>query len=150
MLKRTRAAFFVWGGILVCFGMIFIGIAATTFVDYGFEASSDMTSSALFCALVPGLIMILVAALLFIIGGIKAGKVRKYNRKLIAENEIDEADCPYCHVTNRIRRIDFIPHRKFPEGFIYCKACKKPLSYNTFSVVSKNDISHDEYSDDVM
>ena len=46
-----------------------------------------------------------------------------------------EGKCIYCNNKIIAMNSDFQWHRNYPEGYVYCRFCKKPLSKNLFSIV---------------
>lgn len=128
MLKRKSKGWFAWGTVSM--------ISAVFWGFLGIEMIFDMKYLELgLIVSIPGLISLALAVFLFVMGGVKASRVNKHNARMRDLGEIDECECPYCRITNRVKRIEFMSHRRYPEGFVYCKSCKKPISYNAFKVV---------------
>lgn len=120
MLKRKRIGVIVWGVILFGISGIFVLMC--------------LESNASGIVLFPGIL--LMVSLVMVIGGIiNAVSVTKYNNELLRRGTKYLANCPFCKKDIKCTIADFRPHGRYPEGFIYCPVCKKPVSKNAFTEV---------------
>ena len=113
MLRRKRVGLLIWGTIfLIASGIFFATDEAAGFIV--------------------GLFVLTGAILMLVFGILNVISVTKHNNTLVAENLDYRAQCPNCARDINARVQDFRPHGRFPEGFIYCPICKKPVSKNAF------------------
>ncbi len=113
MLRRKKIGLVIWGTIflILAFGMF------GTNESFGFAL---------------GLIFLAGAILMLTFGIINIVSVTKHNKTLLAQNIDYRCQCPSCGKDIQARIQDFRPHGRYPEGFIYCPICKKPISKNAF------------------
>ena len=117
MLKRNRIGLLVWGTLVFTVGTVFIG-SEVPFLAW---------------------MLMLGGATMLTFGIILLVKTTKYNNQLRAEyqNMILTTNCLHCGRQVDTNLESFVTHRNFPEGFIYCPICKKPISRNAFTAVPK-------------
>ena len=113
MLRRKKIGLIIWGAILLVGAIGMFG----TDEAFGF---------------ILGIFLLAGAILMITFGIINAVSVTKYNKTLLAQNIDYRCQCPSCGKDIQARIQDFRPHGRFPEGFIYCPICKKPISKNAF------------------
>ena len=119
MLRRKKIGLLIWGTIfLVASGMCFASDNAGGFVI--------------------GLFLLAGAILMIVFGIVNVVSVTKHNNILIRENLDYRCQCPNCARDIQARIQDFRPHGRFPEGFIYCPICKKPISRNAFKAYRRD------------
>lgn len=85
------------------------------------------------------IIFFALGGILFIVGIINAITTSKYNERYLQRYQ-GKAFITTCHFCNHeviCRAEDFREHRNYPEGYVYCPVCKKPLSINAFRVVNE-------------
>ena len=114
MLRRKKVGLVIWGTIfLIASGLCFAADNAAGFII--------------------GLFILAGAILMLVFGVINIVSVTKNNNILIRENLDYRGQCPNCARDIHARIQDFRPHGRYPEGFIYCPICKKPISRNAFT-----------------
>ena len=123
-LKRKRIGLIVWGAIVSGFAL------------------SCIISAILSSVNLTGLVVIVILYLCLLAGGIamlvggiiNVSRVSQYNQQVLAEeNRYYYAGvCPHCQHPVSCGFSSFSPHRRYPEGFIYCPYCKRPISKNLF------------------
>ena len=132
MYKKKRTGLIVWGGILLTVGLLVAAAAVGSTVTKT-EKVGDILSmvSSAFMFLSGGGIMLTF-------GIINAVKVSRYNNELKSRDVRYTAKCPFCGYDLICSPEHFRPHRRYPEGYTTCPACKKPLSLNLFKVIENN------------
>lgn len=153
MLKPKRVAPIVWAIILLTIGvpLILYGLIleipvlltayeSLTHNDFIFELIVRGT-----CYFVFPLILAIVGLILLIIGISKNKKIEKENQAIRAKGEITQGQCPYCGYVMHVRRVDFMPHSRYPEGFVYCASCKKPMSFKLFIIIKSESGEPEDY-----
>ena len=143
MLKRKRVGLIVWGIILSTAGMFFFILGL---VLYNIEPIRHYSYNSYFGSyyetrnggyLAMALIGVAVFAggVIMLVFGIRnAVKTTRYNNTVMSHNEVYFANCVFCGRPITCALKDFIPHRNYPEGYITCPFCRRPLSRNVFSV----------------
>jgi len=121
MLRSRRTGMIVWGAIIV-----FGGIMMATLLFSGTELSRSTG--------IIGIVMIIGGGLLLGFGIAGAVKASKHNSALIAEGKTYIGKCVSCGNPIKATIRDFRPHGRFPEGYMVCPVCKKPVSKNAFNV----------------
>ena len=132
MYKRKRIGLIIWGGILILAGLIMI-TSAVLGTRTGSTKAGDILA-------------VFVTALMFFAGGglmitfgiINCIKVSRYNNELKNRDVRYTARCTFCGYDLICAPEHFKPHRRYPEGYTTCPACKKPLSLNLFKVTVNN------------
>ena len=84
--------------------------------------------------------LVALAVFLFIIAG-RPSKPRdvaeSYNNPLDVDNRVMIAHCPKCSRQIQAKNpAQFSTHKNFPEGFMYCPYCRKPVSIRAFTTVT--------------
>ena len=132
MYKKKRTGLIVWGGILLTVGLLVAAAAVGSTVTKT-EKVGDILSmvSSAFMLLSGGGIMLTF-------GIINAVKVSRYNNELKNKDVRYTARCTFCGYELICSPEHFRPHRRYPEGYTTCPACKKPLSLNLFKVIENN------------
>ena len=130
MPKRKRVGLVVWGSILVTMGLFLLLSVAVTKNGWSMRSGMEMTTFALF--------LLLGGGILLGFGIRNFVLVSKYNNALENENAGITycMNCFYCNYPVSVTYRDFQPHRRYPEGFIYCPFCKRPLSKNAFQRIA--------------
>lgn len=44
--------------------------------------------------------------------------------------DLFEVKCTYCGTTLTYQRKDVAPHRRWPNGYIYCPNCRRPIGHS--------------------
>ena len=101
--------------------------------------------------LIIALIFFIPSLILFISALITSNNAQDYNDEYSKkyENKRFVTTCFNCGHEVRVRVEQFSEHRNYPEGYVYCPICKKPLSKKLFEVVDeKEDVQKhkEEYS----
>ena len=132
MYKKKRIGLIVWGGILLTVGLLVAAAAIGSTVTKT-EKVGDILSmvSSAFMFLSGGGIMLTF-------GIINCVKVSRYNNELKNKDVRYTARCTFCGYDLICSPEHFRPHRRYPEGYTTCPACKKPLSLNLFKVIENN------------
>lgn len=143
MLKKKNIAPIIIGAVLILWAL---SLTLLLLAD-SFSGAADLEAAlpAIFVSILCPMFLFIPGFILLLIGIIKLVKVIKHNREVVAKHEIDFAQCPYCQYQFKAARTDFRAHRSFPEGYVSCPSCKKPLSYKLFKIISTNEYN-DEYS----
>ena len=81
-----------------------------------------------------GILGLCLGLALIVSGLVTSISATRYNKRYLQEHrdKIFIATCHHCHNEVECSAEDFEEHRNFPEGFVYCPICKKPLSANAF------------------
>lgn len=124
MLKHARVGLIVWGAILLVGSLISI-IAVSS------ELNGYSNDAAIFMILL--ILIMLGGAIMIVFGIINVVKTSNYNREILNQNIVYYGFCPHCGTRLDCTIRDFRQHGRFPEGFVYCKVCKKPVSKNAFN-----------------
>ena len=135
-MRRTHNATWIIGIILLVVGILQI-ILALPKRNIG--------------ALILGFLVLAVGVALTVAGIVVNAGVKKENRRFLQtyEGKVFIGTCHHCDHEVECYAEDFQEHRNFPEGFVYCPVCKKPLSINAFSVFDEGDYYDDvDYYDD--
>ncbi|MBR3039475.1 MAG: hypothetical protein IKI20_02295 [Lachnospiraceae bacterium] len=115
MYRRTKVGLIIWGAIISGVGAIVLaaggGIAGAIVLGFGC------------CFLIPGIILAITTS------------VHNNNVKTDNAGCSYVANCIYCGHPINVKVGSFQPHRNFPEGYVYCPVCKKPISKNAFTKV---------------
>lgn len=117
MLRKKRIGLIIWGAILFFTSLFFL---------------SDGDGRIAAFILLPGGILLLVFGIINVVS------VTKHNNILISETPNWQGNCPNCNREVRCSIRDFRPHGRYPEGYIYCPICKKPISKNAFNPYQEN------------
>ena len=91
------------------------------------------------------IIFILVAGIaLLVIGIVLTAKSLSHNSKIREAYQDTEwyGNCIYCHSSIHCEIQNFYPHSKYPEGYMHCPICKKPVSRNALHALKKG--SHED------
>lgn len=126
MLKHAKVGLIVWGCILLLGSLIAL-IAMYDSFSYGDGGV------AAFVILI--ILIMLGGAIMLVFGIVSTVKASNYNREILNRNVIYYGFCPHCGTRLDYTIKDFRPHGRYPEGFAYCKVCKKPVSRNAFHPV---------------
>lgn len=113
MMQRKRVGLIVWGAIF-CF-------------------------IALVCLFTiwPLAIPFAVGGVLFLVFGIKSSaRVSQNNEAVMADNRTFYGRCHHCGREVTAQSRNFMLHGRYPEGYVLCPICKKPLSKNAFVVMT--------------
>lgn len=131
-LQPTRPGMIVWGIILILIGTIILA---------AFLPSAKVVNTRAIIIFLGGL-FILAGVILLIAGIIFNAKRGSANRQVYAQNrdKIMVGTCVHCHNPVSARIVDFRTHKNYPEGFIYCPICKKPISVRAFHAMDKGDM----------
>ena len=123
-MKSVGAARLVFGIILTAIGFL-VGIVGLLGHYNG--------------ALIVGIIFLGVGVLLLILYGAANSRANEYNEQYLKpyEGKVLVTNCHFCHHTVQCYAEQFREHRNFPEGFVYCPVCKKPLSIKAFRVANE-------------
>ncbi|MBQ7173400.1 MAG: hypothetical protein IJR88_04715 [Clostridia bacterium] len=128
-LKSKKIGLIIWGAILIVISfMVFF------YASYSNDDTVAPIANIIGLCMLPG-------GILMIVGGIiNAVKVTQYNRRVIEEENryYYSGVCPFCQYAITCELSAFSPHRRFPEGFIYCPVCKKPVSKRVFQQLLKS------------
>ena len=130
MLKRRRVGMIVWGAILTFVGIVLHFEALLLCLNSGNKRLPDIYLEVI-VLFAFGLLFICAGVVLLVFGIINAKKVTAYNQEL--NQTIYTARCYSCGIVVQSRIGDFRPHRRYPEGFVYCPVCRKPLSRRLFT-----------------
>ncbi len=123
MLQRKRIGLIIWGAILLGIGLIVLA---------GSAGSGYMRIPTTNAGTFIGLGFIVGGGLMLGFGIKNAVSVTSHNSKIINDGLVHITPCPYCGAEIRAKSSEFRPHSRFPEGYIYCRVCKKPVSRNAF------------------
>lgn len=121
MLQKYNKGLIIWGIILSVLGTI--------------VSRLHRSASIFFC-----IIFFSMATIFIIIGVITNIKIYNHN-KIVKEDDKKwqyQTECIYCHQTITCIPSDFKPHYRYPEGFVYCPYCKKPVSKRVFHAEETN------------
>ena len=120
----------------VVFGIILFVIA---FLIFLFTIGSNDSSTRL-GGLILALLFFIPCIILFISAGVSSNRVQKENEEFSQKYEDKRfvTTCFNCGHEVTARAEQFAQHRNYPEGFIYCPICRKPLSIRAFKVVYKD------------
>lgn len=113
MMQRKRVGMIVWGAIF-CF-------------------------IALVClfTLWPLAIPFIIGGVLFLVFGIKASvRASRNNDAVMADTRTFYTRCFHCGREVTAHSRDFMLHGRYPEGYVPCPICKKPLSKNAFVLMT--------------
>ncbi|MBR4256376.1 MAG: hypothetical protein IKQ18_04360 [Clostridia bacterium] len=132
MYKRKRIGLIIWGGILILAGLIMI-TSAVLGTRTGSTKAGDI-----FAVFVTALMFFAGGGLMITFGIINCIKVSRYNNELKNRDVRYTARCTFCGYDLICTPEHFKPHRRYPEGYTTCPACKKPLSLNLFKVTVNN------------
>ena len=113
MLRGKRIGLIVWGTILS------VGSFALFAVD------DEVATYA-------GIVNLIGAALMIIFGIVNIVSATKFNNIMLSGNTDFIGRCTTCNNEIQCTIKDFRPHGRFPEGFLYCPVCKRPISRNAF------------------
>lgn len=130
MYKKKRVGLIVWGAILVFSAL---SILLLMFATYRQEKNVSMVY---FYTLLAFTLNMLAGGCLLLGFGIgNAVRVSRANNRVRRENEgyYFITTCYHCGRQVTCRFQDFSMHSRFPEGFVYCPACRTPLSIKTFT-----------------
>ena len=135
-LKRKRVGLIVWGIILISLSLAFFLSAISTFIQEGQNMEGAIAAISM---IIIGLFALAGGIVMLIAGILNATKVSRYNRQVLEEEKryYYSGICPFCQRTVNCEYADFNPHKRYPEGFIYCPICRKPISRNAFQQILK-------------
>ena len=83
-----------------------------------------------------GLVLTVGGATMLGFGILNAVKTTKYNNEIMSRTEVYCTNCIYCSRPITCALKDFKAHKNYPEGFVYCPFCNRPVSKNTFNIIS--------------
>ncbi len=132
MIKRKKIGMIVWGSILFVIGTVFmLGCIINATSRYGYRGNDNIVFLSL------GILFYVGAALLLAFGIRNVVLVSKNNRRVEEENRgiLYQTNCFTCGAPVQVDIYAFQPHGRFPEGFVYCPYCKRPLSKNVFQAL---------------
>ena len=130
MPKKKRVGLIVWGAILITVGGIYLLLLSIS-------ALQGRGSASVYAAMAMFFMLILGGAIMLIFGIINVVNVKKYNAALDV-NALHVTRCFSCGTEISCFLKDFREHSRYPEGFIYCPVCRKPLSRRAFTVYPSN------------
>ena len=83
--------------------------------------------------------LLIVGVVLIIVGIINVITTNNYNKQYLQRyrGKVLISTCYFCHHEVVCYAEDFHEHRNYPEGYVYCPVCKKPLSMNAFRIVNE-------------
>ena len=133
-------------GIIVGIILMVLGCASVLFGLFGnknFMESEQTFFIFILLAIVGGSLFI-AGLVLVIVFGVRKARVKAGNRQYMEAQKYYRGktlatNCIYCGRQVTAYAEDFHSHRNYPEGFIYCPVCKKPLSINAFDIVDDID-----------
>ena len=123
MLQRKKIGLIIWGAILLGIGIIILASSMST----GYMRVPGVNAGTYI-----GLAFAVGGGLMLGFGIKNAVSVTNHNSEIKNDGLLHITPCPYCGAEIRARSSDFRPHGRFPEGFVYCRVCKKPVSRNAF------------------
>lgn len=122
MLRKKRVGLIVWGTIFLV-------------VSFALFLTRDAVAFSIALFVLAGAILMLV------FGVINVASATRYNNILLAENLTFRGNCPYCNRDIQCTIRDFRLHGRYPEGFLYCPVCRKPISKNAFQAYRPEQLS---------
>ncbi len=113
MLKRMNFGWIIWSGIFLLFGLFSISSKNTAYL---------------------GIISLVISAIFVIVGIKNCIQTAKENKRIEEKYRglVFRTNCIHCGYFIEADLHSFQPHRNYPEGFVYCPVCKKPVSKNAF------------------
>ena len=137
MLKRKRIGLIVWGVIFNAVGFLLVMWIVMNEDRYLNSIYSQNRAEGMFWILI-GIMLAAGGMIMLIFGILNAVRVTRFNNKILAEtNRLTYyATCFGCGYRISARYNDFTPHSRYPDGFVYCPVCRKPLSFHLFQAVS--------------
>lgn len=125
MYRKPKPGFYISGGIVTGLSLV---------VLLALLASGEYDTDSLLAVFT-----FFVLGLCLLGGGIAvSASAKKHNNNLIkTQGRSAGLECPACKYKISVDVSSFLPHRNFPEGFVYCPACKKPLSIRLFKPEDK-------------
>lgn len=116
MMQRARVGMIVWGAIFCVIALVLV-----------------------FTSVWPLAILFTIGGVLFLIFGIRSSaRASKNNDAVMADNRTFYARCHHCGSEVIAHSRNFRLHGRYPEGYVLCPVCKKPLSKNAFTVMTDN------------
>ena len=81
------------------------------------------------------IIILVIGILLILLYVYRRNNIETSNRLFLRRyaGKVLVTTCFYCGHQISAHAEDFSAHRRYPEGFIYCPVCHKPLSINAFN-----------------
>ena len=139
-MRRTSNALWIVGIILLAIGFL---IALYSF--------GSMEEEARFFLLVFAGIFFIPGIIMTVVGLVRRSNVQRSNEAFLRRyhGALFDTTCFYCGHEIECTAEDFSIHRNYPEGFVYCPICRKPLSKKLFEVVEEQENvqkHNDEYS----
>ncbi|MDO4207582.1 MAG: hypothetical protein Q4D15_08330 [Lachnospiraceae bacterium] len=128
-MKRTKKASLILGIIISAIGLIGVIMVASA-RSSGFEYY-----------ILP-IIVLVIGIILILLYVYKRSTVNTSNKYFLRKYFGKElvTTCFYCGHQISAHAEDFSVHRRYPEGFIYCPVCHKPLSINAFNTIDEQPI----------
>ena len=117
VMEHKKIGLIVWGAIMAVIGLIFLS-----------------TGRGVAGFIVLGLMFLAGGGVMLAFGIRNAVLVTRKNTALLNDGKLYAAYCPYCRSEIRAQTRNFAVHRNFPEGFMYCPVCRKPISRNAFVI----------------
>ena len=127
----------MWGVIFNAVGFLLVMWIVMNEDRYLNSIYSQNRAEGMFWILI-GIMLAAGGMIMLIFGILNAVRVTRFNNKILAEtNRLTYyATCFGCGYRISARYNDFTPHSRYPDGFVYCPVCRKPLSFHLFQAVS--------------
>lgn len=132
MYKKKRIGLIIWGGVLLMAGLLVLTASVRGASTNGSKLGEVLSEFVLSVMFFSG------GGLMITFGIINCVKVSRYNNELKNKDVRYTARCTFCGYELICSPEHFRPHRRYPEGYTTCPACKKPLSLNLFKVIENN------------
>ena len=130
MLRGKRIGLIVWGVIL--------GSGSIALFALDDEVATGI-----------GLVNLFGALMMIIFGIVNVVSTTKYNNILLSQSPTDFiGKCPSCFNEIQCTIRDFRRHGRFPEGYLYCPVCRKPISKNAFRPYPASGSGYGSYQQD--
>lgn len=138
MLKKKRIGLIIWGSLLSGFGIFFL--LGTIFYrnlrlnDYSYFNVTSIRY------LIFALMLLAGGTIMLVFGIRNAILTSKENKRLLEENLnlVYRTTCFACNSIIEAKFTDFMRHSRYPEGFVYCPICRRPLSIRAFRIESNS------------
>ena len=139
MLKRKRTGLIVWGAVLNRIGVLLVMWIVMNEDRYLNSIYSQNRAEGMFWILI-GIMLAAGGMIMLIFGILNAVRVTRFNNKILAEtNRLTYyATCFRCGYRISAKYTDFVPHSRYPNGFVYCPVCRTPCSINIFTAYKKD------------
>lgn len=135
-MKSTRGPI-----VLMIIGIFFLllgiaGFLIAFFVDIRYSVFFMLLRCSKFDLIIYSALISFPALIVTIVGIVKYVSAKKYNKSFLLEyrNKIFATTCFHCGYEVDGFAQDFVKHRHYPEGYMSCPVCHKPLSLNAFEI----------------